>query len=157
MLLTLRDQTQSILTLTMSCYTPPRQLQVAKSMWSSNPEYLFVTSQLRLSDMSLPDIPDLGYKCRYCQSTDVVPVLDRGIEQAPKAGNKYRRHCLNCWRWLPMCSASYFRMHDDPHVLPVGAEPERENLAPLEVYREDNEDKSNHPICAGLAAAASSI
>lgn len=91
--------------------------------------------------MSVTDLPDMDYECRYCGSEDVVPVLDKGIADAPKAGNKYRRHCLSCWRWLPMCSASYFRAHDDPHVLPIEAEPERRNLVPLDEYRQDNPAK----------------
>lgn len=91
--------------------------------------------------MSVPDLPDMDYECRYCGSEDVVPVLDKGIADAPKAGNKYRRHCLSCWRWLPMCSASYFRAHDDPHVLPIEAEAERRNLVPLEEYRQDDSAK----------------
>lgn len=57
--------------------------------------------------------------CKYCHSDRVVPVLDEGIEQRPPGGNKHRRRCLTCERWLPMCSAKAFRTHPDPHVLPV--------------------------------------
>lgn len=74
------------------------------------------------------------YECRYCGSSSVVPVLDKRMDEAPAAGNKYRRHCLSCARWLPMCSENYFKKHPDPHVLPTSDEPERENLVPLEEY-----------------------
>mgnify|MGYP000639047981 FL=1 len=59
-------------------------------------------------------------ECKYCHDDQVVPVLDKEMEQQPRAGNKYRRHCLSCERWLPMCSEEYFRTHSDPHCLPIG-------------------------------------
>lgn len=59
-------------------------------------------------------------ECKYCQENQVVPVLDKEIEQQPHAENKYRGHCLSCERWLPMCSEEYFRTHSDPHYLPIG-------------------------------------
>lgn len=66
--------------------------------------------------------------CRHCNETEVVPVLDKGIEERAKAGNKYRQFCLACHRWLPMCSTAHYETHPNPHVLPVGAEPVAENL-----------------------------
>lgn len=89
--------------------------------------------------MARPHRPNLAYQCRYCKSTEVVPVLDKQIEQAPKAGNKYRRHCLSCSRWLPMCSTEYFKQHPNAHVLPASEEPERENLIPLSEYEYTDE------------------
>lgn len=59
-------------------------------------------------------------ECKYCHENQVVPVLDKTMEQQPRAGNKYRRSCLSCGRWLPMCSEKYFRAHPNPHVLPIG-------------------------------------
>lgn len=66
--------------------------------------------------------------CRYCNAADVVPVLDRRIEEGATAGNKYRRICLACHRWLPMCSKAYYATHPNPHFLPLDAEPVAENI-----------------------------
>jgi len=60
--------------------------------------------------------------CKYCQQNQVVPVLDEEIEQRPRPGNKFRRFCQSCERWLTMCSAKYFRTHPTPHVLPIDEE-----------------------------------
>ena len=59
-------------------------------------------------------------ECKYGHECQVVPVLDKKIEQQPRAGNKYRRYCLSCERWLPMCSEEFFRTHSNPHCLPIG-------------------------------------
>lgn len=65
--------------------------------------------------------------CRYCASERVAAVLDKRIEQAPTAGNKYRKRCLGCGRWLPCCSAADFQTADHQHVLPRDADPEAED------------------------------
>ena len=75
-------------------------------------------------------------ECRYCHENQVVPVLDKKMEQQPRAGNKYRRSCLSCGRWLPMCSAEYYRAHHNPHVLPIG-ESEIVPLSEVDVTEKD--------------------
>lgn len=73
--------------------------------------------------------------CEYCASERVVPVLDKRIEKAPRAGNKYRTRCLGCWRWLPMTSKAAFKQHENSHILPADADPEKEdNLVALDDY-----------------------
>lgn len=81
-------------------------------------------------------------ECRYCGCEKVVPVLDKRIEQSPKAGNKFRTACIGCNRWLPMTSEEVFRSHDRPHVLPLEGvpklssdeDPDVEDVVPLEDY-----------------------
>lgn len=60
--------------------------------------------------------------CQYCASERVAAVLDKRIEAAPTAGNKYRKRCLGCSRWLPCCSAADFQTADIQHVLPRDAD-----------------------------------
>ena len=77
-----------------------------------------------------------GDECRYCGANSVVPVLDKSIERKPTGGgNKFRRRCLSCYRWLPMTSEKYYRNHLHPHVLPVDADSDEEGCCvPLEEY-----------------------
>ncbi|AGC65543.1 hypothetical protein K745_gp18 [Haloarcula hispanica virus PH1] len=65
--------------------------------------------------------------CQYCASERVAAVLDKRIEASPTAGNKYRKRCLSCSRWLPMCGAADFQTADHQHVLPRGADPESDD------------------------------
>ena len=58
---------------------------------------------------------------KYGHENQVVPVLDKTMEQQPRAGNKYRRSCLTCERWLPMCSEDTF----DPIPIPMCSQSER--------------------------------
>lgn len=78
--------------------------------------------------------------CKYCQQNQVVPVLDEEIEQRPRPGNKFRRFCQSCERWLPMCSSNYFRTHPTPHVLPI----DEENPIPLS----ESEAVERYPVSA---------
>jgi hypothetical protein len=51
-----------------------------------------------------------------------VPVLDAELRDAPHGGNPYRVRCLRCDRFLPSTSKDEFKNHDDPRVLPRGAD-----------------------------------
>ena len=62
--------------------------------------------------------------CQYCASERVAAVLDKRMEHSPTAGNKYRKRCLSCERWLPMCSAGDFQTAEHQHVLPRDADPD---------------------------------
>lgn len=85
--------------------------------------------------------------CRYCASERVAAVLDKRMEKSPTAGNKYRKLCLACSRWLPMCGAADFQTADHQHVLPADADPDDEEpTVPAEEY--------DGPV-DGLATAAS--
>jgi len=64
--------------------------------------------------------------CKYCSSTRVAVVLDKRIQASPTPGNKYRKRCLECSRWLPMASAAQFETAKFRHVLPRDADPEGE-------------------------------
>lgn len=66
-------------------------------------------------------------ECRYCASERVAPVLDKRIEQAPTAGNKYRTRCLSCWRWLPMTSSDAWEDSQKRWVLPADADPDNDD------------------------------
>lgn len=66
-------------------------------------------------------------ECRYCASERVAPVLDKRIEQAPTAGNKYRTRCLACWRWLPMTSSDAWENSQKRWVLPADADPDNDD------------------------------
>lgn len=73
--------------------------------------------------------------CEYCASQRVAAVLDKRIEQSPRAGNKYRQRCLNCGRWLPCCSAADFQTADHQHVLPRDSDPEADDpTVPVEEF-----------------------
>ena len=61
-----------------------------------------------------------GEKCRNCEDTAVIPVLDKNIERSPRPGNKYRRCCLTCGKWHKMTSQEYFERHSHPYILPLG-------------------------------------
>ncbi len=82
-------------------------------------------------------------ECDYCGAVSVVPVLDKRIEKAPTAGNKYRTRCTNCWRWAPMTSAGAWESSDRKLVLPSDADPEVEdNLVTNREYgRRDAEEE----------------
>lgn len=73
--------------------------------------------------------------CKYCHTDRVVPVLDEAMEQQPGPGNQYRRYCLACTRWLPLCSAKAFRTHPNAHVLPIDAD------APIPLADSDTADR----------------
>lgn len=75
-------------------------------------------------------------ECEYCASRRVVPVLLKRIERSPTAGNKYRRFCQGCERWLPFCGESDYRQALHPHVLPADGDPDdaAEHIVPLEDY-----------------------
>ena len=73
-------------------------------------------------------------QCQYCSRANVVPVLDKRIEHHNRPGNAYRRFCLACERWLPMCSKEYYTSHPHPHVLPIGSDPEEGNIVELAEY-----------------------
>jgi len=76
--------------------------------------------------------------CKYCQSQRVAAVLDKQIEARPTAGNKYRKRCLDCGRWLPCCSTADFQAADRQHVLPRGVDRESENpTVPVEEFGGD--------------------
>ncbi|AAY24948.1 ORF 22 [Haloarcula hispanica virus SH1] len=76
--------------------------------------------------------------CQYCASERVAAVLDKRIEASPTAGNKYRKRCLSCSRWLPMCGAADFQTAEHQHVLPRGADPESEDpTVPAEEFDGD--------------------
>lgn len=77
-------------------------------------------------------------ECKYCSKSQVVPVLDEETEQLSRPGNKFRRFCLACGRWLPMCSAKYFRSHPNPHVLPIG----ETEIIPIS----ESEETQPHPV-----------
>jgi hypothetical protein len=73
--------------------------------------------------------------CDECKSERVAAVVDKRIEAAPTPGNKYRTRCLNCERWLPMCSAADFQTADIQHVLPRDADPEADDpTVPADEY-----------------------
>ncbi|AFD02294.1 putative protein 13 [Haloarcula hispanica icosahedral virus 2] len=73
--------------------------------------------------------------CKYCQSQAVAAVLDKQIEARPTAGNKYRKRCLGCQRWLPCCSTADFQAADRQHVLPRGVDRDSEQpTVPVEEY-----------------------
>lgn len=73
--------------------------------------------------------------CKYCQSQAVAAVLDKQIEARPTAGNKYRKRCLDCQRWLPCCSTADFQAADRQHVLPRGVDREaNQPTVPVEEY-----------------------
>ena len=65
--------------------------------------------------------------CQYCASERVAAVLDKRIEKSPTAGNKYRKRCLACERWLPMCSAGDFQTAEHQHVLPADVDPDEDD------------------------------
>lgn len=62
--------------------------------------------------------------CQYCASERVAAVLDKRMEKSPTAGNKYRKRCLSCGRWLPMCSAADYQTAEHQHILPADADPD---------------------------------
>lgn len=72
--------------------------------------------------------------CRYCSRDAAVPVIDERIAVSDASGNKFRRYCLAYERWLPMCSAKYFRTHPEPHVLPVEIDREDGKIVPVAKY-----------------------
>jgi len=79
-------------------------------------------------------------ECKYCDSTDTVPVLDASMRHQPGGGNPYRVRCRSCWRWLPSTSKAEFKNHLHPRVLPkgVGAD-EPDSTIPLEEWDRSDE------------------
>ncbi|WP_425492174.1 SHOCT domain-containing protein [Halovivax limisalsi] len=104
-------------------------------------------------------------QCQYCSRSKVVPVHDKRIEQRSRPGNAYRRFCLACDRWLPMCSKEYYDSHPHPHVLPIGRDPEKGNIVELAEYdngagqsaRSPQELRQTEQICDDLNITTTSL
>ena len=73
--------------------------------------------------------------CGFCSSTRVAVVIDKRIEASPTPGNKYRKRCLACDKWLTMASTAEFETCDFKHVLPRDADPDAEDpTVPADEY-----------------------
>lgn len=69
-------------------------------------------------------------------------------------GNKYRRRCRECQRWLPCCSAKEWKAHDDPQVLPADADPNDPDLVPVEQTEYEERIDSNYFECPASGCEA---
>ena len=73
--------------------------------------------------------------CGFCSSTRVAVVIDKRIEASPTPGNKYRKRCLACDKWLTMASTAEFETCEYKHVLPRDADPDAEDpTVPADEY-----------------------
>jgi phage FluMu protein Com len=73
--------------------------------------------------------------CGFCSSTRVAVVIDKRIEASPTPGNKYRKRCLACDKWLTMASTAEFETSDYKHVLPRDADPDADDpTVPADEY-----------------------
>lgn len=77
--------------------------------------------------------PEPTVECRYCASQRVIPVLFERMERAGwQPGNPFRQFCLECDRWLQMCSREAWERHPEARVLPATHSPDVPLLIPVE-------------------------
>lgn len=87
--------------------------------------------------------------CQYCDDGEIVPVLDKNIEERDQPGNKYRRLCVSCERFNRMASGEEWDRHPDALVLPAGEARDAANVVSASLFFDQDEPDNEFdcPVC----------
>ena len=88
-------------------------------------------------------------ECQWCDDGgEIVPVLDKNIEERDKPGNKYRRLCVQCDRFNRMASGEEWENHPGALVIPVGEPREASAAVEASLFLDDEpENEFQCPNC----------